>query len=83
MTKIKHVELFVDKGCESCDIALYMVAPVAKKYGVPLVVLPAHEDVGIVPVTCVVEQKNGELDSNCVEGIDENLPREIEELLEG
>ncbi len=81
-----RIELFTIKGCEPCDDALNALVPFAKEHDIPLHIIPlASEedpDVAAVPTTCVIKEVKGISVRKCIKGFDEDLLKEVEELLE-
>ena len=88
MKEAKRIEFFTMKGCEPCDDALNALVPFAKEQGVPLHIVPLQSfDEGedtpdMFPTTCVIKERNGLVVRKCLKGFDENLVKEVEEMLE-
>ena len=81
----KRIELFTMKGCEPCDDALVALIPFAKEHDIPLTITPVkgyEDDPDVVPVTCVIKEKKGVSVRKCIKGFDEDLLKEVEDLLE-
>lgn len=82
-----RIELFTMRGCDPCDDALNALIPFTKEHGIPLTITPiqSFEDEPApdgVPMTCVIKERKGITVRKCVKGFNENLLKEVEELLE-
>ena len=81
-----RIELFTMKGCEPCDDALNALIPFTKEHGIPLHIIPLTNeeelDVAAVPTTCIIKEKKGVTVRKCIKGFDEDLVKDVEEMLE-
>ena len=84
----KRIELFTMKGCDPCDDALNALIPFTKEHGIPLTITPVQsfdeepDAPDAVPMTCVIKERGGITVRKCVKGFDENLLKDVEELLD-
>lgn len=85
MKNNSRIELFTMRGCDPCDDALNALIPFTKEHGIPLTITPVQgfeEEPEVVPMTCVIKERKGITIRKCVKGFDENLLKDVEELLE-
>lgn len=84
--KNSRIELFTIKGCEPCDDALEALVPFAKEHDIPLHIIPLaseeDSDIAAVPTTCVIKEVKGISVRKCIKGFDDDLVKDVEELLE-
>ena len=86
MKNSKRIELFTMKGCEPCDDALNALIPFTKEHDIPLHIIPLtneeEPDIAAVPTTCVIKDIKGMSVRKCIKGFDEDLLKDVEELLD-
>lgn len=85
MSDKDRIELFTMRGCGSCDDALKALMPFAKEHDIPLTITPVRgfeDEPEVVPVICVIKEKKGITVRKCIKGFDEDLVKDVEELLD-
>jgi len=83
VSNVERIEFYTMPFCDSCDLALHDVLPVAKEKKIPVHVLPVlNSESIVVPYACVIKKADGVEKKQCIRGYDSNYSKDLIKILE-